>query len=268
MESPQINLKEVIRKKSRLLASIPGLISWLKRIIHQDEINQGLRMFGHLQGTAFATAALEFLDIQVEVSITQALQSDGRYIFASNHPLGGVDGMALIKAVTDMFPEVRFPVNDLLLSVENMQPVFMPINKHGNQDRESAKKLNEAYASLEHQILIFPAGLVSRKINGEIVDLSWQKHFITKAIEYQRDVVPVYIQGMNSSGFYRLANWRKRLRIPFNIEMLYLPDEMFKQKHKTIRIVIGEPISYEIFTKNEASIWADYVKKKVYAGRI
>ncbi len=264
MDTLQINLKEVIRKKSLLLASIPGLVTWLKKIIHQDEINEGLRMFGNLHGTAFVTAALKFLDIQVEVLITEKLKTDGRYIFTSNHPLGGIDGIVFIKAITDIFPEVRFPVNNLLLSIENMQPIFMPINKHGNQDRESVKKLNEAYASLDQQILIFPAGLVSRKIKGEIIDLPWQKHFVHKAIEYKRDVIPVYIEGMNSSRFYRLASWRKRLRIPFNIEMLYLSDEMFKQKHKTIRIIIGKPISHEIFTKKYADNWADYVKKKVY----
>jgi len=111
---------------------------------------------------------------------------------------------------------------------------------------------------------MFPAGLVSRKIEGKIVDLTWQKHFIKKAIEYEREIVPVYIQGRNSNRFYRLANWRKRLGIKANIEMLFLPDEMFRQKNQTIKIVVGKPIHYDGLRNRPPEVWAEFVKREVY----
>jgi len=288
MEILQIDIKEILKKESRFLAKIPFFGAWLKRTIHQDEMNECLRSCGHLHGNAFAAAVLEFFQIRVEVVFTVPLDTQkGRYIFAANHPQGGIDGVALIKAISDTFPEVRFPVNSILLHLKNFDPILLPIKKNqkGSQDRALAEKIKEAYASHDQQILVFPAGLVSRKTKGKIEDLQWKKNFIiTKAIEHERNVVPVYIDGRNSDRFYRFANWRKRLWIKLNIESLYLPDEMFQQKNKTIRIIVGKPISYKIFEKpiDKASkkssgedvkkfpkamywqTWADYIKKKAY----
>ena len=264
MHNIQIDLKKEIEKKSPVLTKIPFLIPWLRRIIHEDGINECLRCGGESSGVAFASPVLDFFGIRIEKKIIAPLDQKGRYIFVANHPLGGLDGVALVKIIGVQFSELRFPVNDLLLAVDRFKPILIPINKHGSQSREAAIKSNEAYASLDQQILMFPAGLVSRKINGKIVDLLWQKNFINKAIEYQRDIVPVYIDGKNSDRFYNLSNWRKRLGIKFNIEMLFLPDEMFKQKNQTIKITIGEPISYTTFSKATAQGDAAFVKNIVY----
>ncbi|MCX6825046.1 MAG: glycerol acyltransferase [candidate division SR1 bacterium] len=261
--NPQIDLKKILQAKSTFLANMPFLVSWLKKTVHEKEINDFLAEYGHLQGIEFAKAVLVFLNVKLELIVTVPLDPQGRYIFVANHPLGGLDGNALIVAISRMYPELKFPVNDILLSIENLSDIFMPINKHGSQGRDAAIQMNEAYAS-DQQILLFPAGLVSRKRDGKIIDLSWQKHFIKKAIEHKRDIVPVYIQGQNSEGFYRLANWRKRLGIPFNIEMLFLPDEMFKQKGNTIKIIIGKPLSYKIFDKEHAQDWCNLTKERVY----
>jgi len=262
----QIDLKKIVEKKSPFLAKRSFFINWLRKVVHENELNEVLRVYGHEQGVSFAAAALEFLKVRVQIEYTVPLDPKGRYVFVANHPLGGLDGVALVKALGEKFPELRFPVNDLLLAIENFQPIFLPVNKLGSQSqsREGAKLLEDACHSQDQQVLMFPAGLVSRKIKGKIVDLPWKKQFVKKAIEHQRDIVPVYIDGRNSNRFYRIANWGKYLRFPL-LAMLYLPDEMFKQKDKTIRIVVGKPISCSTLDVRSAQEEADRIKQKVYA---
>jgi putative hemolysin len=261
----KIDVEQVIRKKNARLAKISWFIRWLKKTVHEDEINDFIANNNHLSGVEFITAVLKFFHVNLEIVIThpEKILPQGSYIFAANHPLGGLDGMALIKAVYDMlFKEIKFPVNDILLAIENLESLFIPIDTTGNrQSRDTVIKMKEAYAS-NQQILIFPAGLVSRKDKGKIEDSQWKKHFIQEAVKFERDVIPVYIDGKNSERFYRLSKWRRFFFLP-NIEMLYLPDEMFRQNNKTIRIVIGKPISYKNFNTS-AQGWADHVKKKVY----
>ena len=145
-----------------------------------------------------------------------------------------------------------------------MSGIFLPVNKHGAQARDAVLMIEEAYSS-GCQILYFPAGLCSRKKRGVIKDLQWQKSFINKAIQHKRDIVPAFFSGRNSNFFYNLANFRKLLGLKANIEMLYLADEMFRQKDKVIRLVFGKPISWETFDKTKSALeWADWVKSVVY----
>lgn len=186
-------------------------------------------------------------------------------MFASNHPLGGLESVVLMDIVSKKFDDFVFIVNDLLMALKPMNSLLVPVNKVGAQTREGVTKVNAAYNS-EKQILFFPAGLVSRKIDGQIVDTTWQKSFVSKAVETKRDIIPVYIAGRNSNFFYRLARLRKFFRIKVNIEMLYLVNETFKQKGRTIKIVFGEPISYTFFDKSRTYLeWAEYLKKKAYS---
>jgi putative hemolysin len=172
--------------------------------------------------------------------------------------------MILIHALGKRFPSVKFPVNDLLMNLPQFDDVFIPVNKHGSQTMDNARKIEEAYAS-DTQILYFPAGLCSRKQKGRIEDLEWKKNFITKAVKHKRNVVPVFFSGRNSSFFYNLAKIRSMLGIGVNVEMLYLVDEMYKQKGQKIVVRVGEPISYETFdSSRNALLWADFVKSKVY----
>jgi len=261
----QIDLKKVIEKKSKFLARFTFIINFLRRLIHEDGINQVLSENRELTGFAFVKGVLKSFRATIKTNFRYPIDENARYVFVANHPLGGLDGVAFIAAISEKFPEIRFPVNDFLLNIKNFDPIFLAINKHGKQDREAVRKINEAYASQNQQILMFPAGLVSRKINGKIVDLEWQKHFITKAIQNKRDIVPVYIDGKNTNRFYRIANWRKWLGIKFNIEMLLLPSEMFKQKNQTITIIVGGAISYQSFDNSMShEEWAQYVKNRVY----
>jgi putative hemolysin len=184
--------------------------------------------------------------------------ANGRFLFASNHPMGGMDGIALISAVGDKFSNMLFPVNDILMNIKGLDTIFIPINKHGSHPRDAAKQMEEAYKS-ESQMLMFPAGLVSRKKKGIIADLEWKKNFLKKAVQHQRDIIPVHVSGRNSNFFYNLANWRKRLGIKANIEMLYLADEMYKQKGQNLTIHFGKPIPWNSITSSEN--YADLAQK-------
>jgi len=257
--------KAIAQKNPRLLRALPGfVIRYLKRTIHQDELNEIIRLYGHMSGVDFVKNALAFMQVTYETYGLENIPAEGRFIFVSNHPLGGLDGLVFIKVIGEIFPEIRFPVNDLLLNIPGLNSIFLPINKHGQQSRDAVRAIEEAYAS-DAQILYFPAGLCSRKRKGRIVDLEWKKHFITKAVEYKRDVIPVYFSGKNSNFFYNLSNLRILLGIKANLEMIYLPDEMFRQKGKKLSLTIGPPMPYTLFDKSRTPAqWAEYVKERVY----
>ncbi|MDE5586678.1 MAG: 1-acyl-sn-glycerol-3-phosphate acyltransferase [Muribaculaceae bacterium] len=246
----QLDIEAILRKripvsKQRL---IPGfLYGALSRLIHQDELNEILRVTYPSQGSEFSRKVLKHLDINVEVEGVENLPSpDHRVVFASNHPLGGLDGIALIAVLGQRYGDgnIRFLVNDLLMNVEPLGNVFLPINKYGSQARAAAEAINAEYAS-NRQIVIFPAGLVSRlHPGGEVYDLKWQKAFVQKAIENGRDIVPVRFVALNRKRFYRLAKWRKKLGIKVNLEQATLPAELCASRGKRFRIIIGKPISF------------------------
>ena len=245
----QLDIEGILRKRipSRKQKFIPGfLYGALSRLIHQDELNEMLRIGYPSQGSEFSRKVLEHLDIEVTVEGAENLPAkDRRVVFASNHPLGGLDGIALIAVLGQRYGDenIRFLVNDLLMNVEPLGTVFLPINKYGSQARAAAEAINAEYAS-DRQIVIFPAGLVSRlHPGGEVHDLKWQKAFVQKAIENDRDIIPVRFVALNRKRFYRLAKCRKKLGIKVNIEQATLPAELCASRGKRFRIIIGQPIS-------------------------
>lgn len=218
-------------------------IGWLERIICQDELNAMLRAGYPARGSEFARRILNHLGISVEINGLDNLP-DGRFMFASNHPLGALDGIALIAVLGEKYGDdgVRFLVNDLLMNVEPLRDVFLPINKFGSQSRNAAKSIAEELNSGK-QIVQFPAGLVSRlHPDGKIRDLEWKKSFVAKAIETDRDIVPIFFDGLNSMTFYKTAKWRKKLKIKVNLEQALLPSEICKSRGKSFRIIFGNPI--------------------------
>ena len=262
----QIDVGKVLGSKNPALARvIPSFaVNYLKRIIHQDDINTILRNFGHLKDVEFIGPTLDFMGISYKAFGVENIPKEGRYFFVSNHPLGGLDGLVFMNELGKYYRNIKFPVNDLLMNLENLSGIFLPINKHGGQAKDAIRKLDETYAS-DSQILYFPAGLCSRKNHGEIKDLAWHKSFITKAIQHKRDVVPAFFSGRNSNFFYNLSNIRKFVGIKANIEMLYLPDEMFRQKQKDIFLAFGKPIPWQTFDGSRSPVeWADWVKSKSY----
>lgn len=246
----EIDLHKILRERMPRNVGrwIPGfMISALERLIHQKELNEMLRVGHPAEGSEFARRILEHLEVTIEVEGFDILP-EGRYMFASNHPLGGLDGIALISLLGGRYGDdnVRFLVNDMLMNIGPLSCVFLPVNKFGKQGREAAKVISEALAS-DRQILQFPAGLVSRlHDDGSIADLEWQKSFVTKSIEHKRDIVPVRFEGLNRRRFYRIARLRKRSGIKINLEQVLLPGEVFASRGKRFRIVFGTPISWEI----------------------
>ncbi len=261
-----IDLEKVIGGKSpRLLKVMPRfLISYLKRVIHQTELNSDIWDNRDIFGVDFATNILASFGAIVSSSGLSNLPQEGKQILVSNHPLGGLDGMALMSEVGKARRDIILPVNDLLLYLPNLRELFIPVNKHGS-NAENIRLFNEAFAS-DSLIVYFPAGLVSRKNKGAIKDLEWKKTFLTKAQKFGRDIIPTHVSGKNTDFFYNLANWRKRLKIKANIEMLYLVDEMYKQKDQTVHITFGEPVPIGYFDKQHtASQWAQLLREYVYA---
>ena len=265
-EPQKIDVEKVLYSKNPALRKVLPrcIVSYLKRIVHQDQLNDFLEKYGHLKDAALIEVGLNHFEIKFKVSGIENIPDSGRFIFVSNHPLGGLDGLVFIYELSKIFPDIKFPVNDILTNIENLSGIFLPINKHGSQARTAAQMLESGYES-DSQILYFPAGLCSRKKNGVIRDLPWQKSFITKAIQHKRDIVPAYFSGRNSNFFYNLANIRKFLGIKTNIEMFFLADEMFRQKDKEISLVFGKPILWETFDKSRSAMeWADWVKSRSY----
>ncbi|MDE5702074.1 1-acyl-sn-glycerol-3-phosphate acyltransferase [uncultured Bacteroides sp.] len=262
-----IDIDKVLREKApKYYKYIPKfVVSYLKRIVHQEELNVFLRESRDKEGVDFLKACLEFLDAKIVVKGEENLPKEGLYTFVSNHPLGGQDGVALGYVLGSFYDgKVKYMVNDLLMNLHGLAPLCIPINKTGKQAKDFPKMVEAGFLS-DNQLIMFPAGLCSRRRNGVIRDLDWKKTFIVKSVQFQRDVVPVHFEGRNSDFFYNLANICKFLGIKFNIAMLYLADEMLKNRHKTFTVTIGKPIPWQTFDKSKTPVeWAEYVKDIVY----
>lgn len=262
-----LDVNKVIKSKSPgLHEKIPRfVIRWIEKIIHQDEMNGFMEEHIHDSSVDFATHAIAFFKATISVENPENIPRAGRYIVVSNHPLGGIDGLALISTVGQYRKDIKFPVNDILMQITPMRDIFVPINKHGKNKQEVIMQFNEIFES-DDLILYFPAGLCSRRQKEGIRDLQWKKTVIAKARETHRDIIPVFFDGRNSNRFYNLSYWRTRLGIKANLEMIFLPDEAFRQKGKNFNIIFGKPISYTQFdnTKDDQE-WANWLKKQVYA---
>ena len=260
-----IDLKRIISTKSPALARmLPGFVlAYLKKVIHQDELNDIIYRNRFRFGLDFIDRLIEEFQTKVIVTGLEKIPREGRYILVSNHPLGGLDGIALMSVVGKVRRDIIFPVNDLLMNLPSLKELFAPINKHGS-NRENIRIIEDVLAS-DAFILYFPAGLVSRKQGKKIIDLEWKKSVIVWAKKHRRDILTVHIEARNTNFFYNLAKLRTFLRIKQNIEMLYLVDEMFKQKDKKINITIGDVIPYSVFDNTHTDIdWANVLKGKVY----
>ncbi len=265
-----IDIDQILRSKMGSKAKyLPGfVVNWLKRLVHEDEVNRFLWESRDMQGTEWLEECVKYLDMHVTIEGKENLpdKNDGKlYTFVSNHPLGGQDGVCLGAIIGNHYDgKFRYLVNDLLMFLPGLKPVSIGINKTGRQGRNFPRMVEEGFSSDNH-ILMFPAGLNSRDIDGVIRDLPWKKTFITKSVEHHRDVVPIYFSGRNSKRFYRLAKWQKKLGLKVNIAMLFLVDEMYRNVHKNYRIVIGKPIPWQTFDERKTPMeWAKFVQDRVY----
>jgi len=266
-----IDVQDILLAKAPKIAKrIPSfVVKALSKLIHQDGINQFLKENEDVTGVDFMSRVVDYFHLQYSITGEDNLPDfNSKCIFASNHPLGGADGACLASFLGNRYERrIKYIVNDLLYFLKPVQSIFVPINKHGSQARVAAQALNDAFSSSD-QIITFPAGLCSRKIKGKICDLEWKKMLVVKSFEYQRDIIPVFFEAKNSNLFYTIANIRQKLNIKFNIEMLFLPHELFKlRKAKTTPFIIhfGKPIPWQTFDSSQSpQQWTDWVKQTVY----
>lgn len=265
-EEKFIDVSRLIKSKNpKLLKWLPRfVINYLKRILHQEEINAFLKVNKEKRNLEFCDEVMKYFNITVQVNGIHSIPKTGPVILVMNHPLGGMDGIAFISAIMRYRPDLKFIVNDLLMNVENLKDLFIGVNKHGKNNVSVRTQINNAFDA-DHALCIFPAGLVSRKKNGQIRDLEWKKTFVNYARLLNRQVVPIYIDGKLSPFFYRLYSFRKFLGIKANIEMLYLSNELFKQRDCLITFHIGQAINSKDFYANLNEVQAaQKYKKAVY----
>lgn len=266
MQEKFIDIEKIIKDKNpKLLKVLPSFIlNYLKRVAHQDDINEILHDFRNIHDYEFCAALIKRLNIKTTVTGLENIPKDGGFIFASNHPLGGMDAMALVTVIEPYRKDVKFIVNDILLNLKNLNGIFTGVNKHGGNTKTSLKMVDELFAS-DRAVFVFPAGMVSRRKKGIIADLEWKKTFISRAKKHNKTIVPVYVNGNLSNFFYRLSNIRMALGVKANLEMLYLADESFKQQGKTLNIIFGKPIPVSQFDDSKSDKeWSKWMEEKVH----
>lgn len=264
---PKIDIGAVLAAKApRASRFIPGfVVRWLKRVVHEREVNEIIESYWGLPPREFIRAFFEYMRITYTAEGLERLDPSGRYLFASNHPFGGMDGLMLADVIMERFGDARVVVNDLLMHVEPLQGLWIPVNKHGSQSAGYARRYDEAFASAL-PLLTFPAGMCSRRKKGEVGDPQWKPNFVKRARLAEREIVPVFVEGELSNFFYRLSNIRTALHVPFNIEMLWLSDEMFRQRGRNFRIRFGEPVPWsELDACGSLREQADCVRTKTYS---
>lgn len=259
-----VDIKRILREKKPGMARwVPGfLIDWLERVVRLEKINYVLANHGTEPPMQFIRSTLDYIGVSYTMHGLENIPADGQVIFAANHPLGGLDGLMLAEGVAPYVPSVKLIVNDLLMNLAPLAPIFAPVNKHGAQSADYARQIIGMYKS-DAAVITFPAGLCSRLVHGKVTDPPWKRNFISKASDSGRRIIPVYIDGANSKFFYRFARLRKWLRVKLNLEMLFLPKEMFDQKGKHLDIYIGEPVT--LSREHSHREWAEIIRRKAYA---
>lgn len=264
-----VDVEQVLRAKmGGKAALVPRFaVNWLKRIIHQDQVNAFLIEHQNEEGLEWLHSALDYMDLHLTVRGEDNLPANGagRYTFVSNHPLGGIDGVVIGTLLGDRYEgRVRYLLNDLLMNLPGLRPLGVPVNKTGAQNRQTVRLVDEVFQS-DNQVILFPAGLCSRLIKGKVQDLPWKKTVIQKSVESHRDIVPMHFYGENSRRFYRIANVGKRLGLKFNIAMLFLVDEVYRNLHQTFELHIGKPIPWQTFDRTRTpQQWAQWLRARVY----
>ena len=262
----KVDIALVLQDKAPKLAKkLPRwVVDWLRRVIHEDDLNHIYDNYWNLAPQPFIQACFRDWNVTYSIEGLDRLPRDGRYLFVSNHPFGGMDGLMLSDKLISHFGDVRVVVNDLLKVVSPLEELWIPVNKHGSQKAEYARRFEEAFFG-DKPILTFPAGLCSRYIDGRIQDTPWKNNFLKKAYASRRTIVPIFVEGRLSNFFYGLHRVRKALGVKANIEMLWLVDEMFAQHDRHFRIRVGEPIALsDLQAVGDLGEQTEWVRKKCY----
>lgn len=268
-EAKLINVEEAIRQKAP--KQYPKIPKWLFKftswLICQREMNDTIIALRDKEGVDFAEGMCKRLNVKYNLHGMENIPEEGRFVFVSNHPLGAFDGISYINVLGRRFPHFKVIVNDLLMYIVGLQPVFLPVNTLGRQKRQDMEAIDQAFNDPDMQVMTFPAGFCSRYIDGRIQDVEWKKSVITQAVESQRDIIPMHFEGRNSITFYFVEWLRRKLGMKFNIGLILLPWQMMKTaKNKTFTITIGKPIPWQTFTDRQKSPaeWAAWLREQTY----
>ncbi len=222
----------------------------LKKLLHEDDFNAVINKNQHLRGFAFLDKLLSYFSFNYQVgnSAYNNIPSEGRLLIVANHPIGTLDGLALVKLVRSVRPDVRIVANRVLSHMEPLQSIFLPVDVLTDK-----KGLKDSYqtmlAALENEeaIIIFPAGEVSRITPKGIRDGKWQTGFLKMAKKARCPILPIYIKAKNSALFYSMSTLYKPLGT------MLLVKEMFNKKGQEIKFKIGAPIPFAAFENSEES---------------
>lgn len=265
-ESLFVDINKILGPK--LSKKLPGfVIRFLKRRIHQDQMNEAIMQAKCPVGAGFFDDALNYLNITYRTRGESNLDSNKHYIFACNHPLGGPEALIIGSVFHRLYGDgFKVPVTPLLAHLKPLAQFFVPVNNlSSKQSRDLGQRIADMFSS-DQQVLVFPAGLCAKKIKGKVTEMPWKKMFVTQARRHQRDVVPVHISGHNSRWYFFLSRLSKLLRLKINIGMLYLVDELFKQCGNEFVITFGKPVPYETFDRSKSDLqWASEIKDQVEA---
>ena len=256
-----LDVNEVLGPKLR--KKLPRFaVNFIKRRIHQDEINDCIMKAEHYCGCGFFDEALDYIGITYRIRGEENLDKTKKYIFACNHPLGGPEALIIGSVFRRLYGDgFKVPVNQLLANMKPLKEFFVPVNAlSAKQSRDLGVRIAEMFSS-DSQVLVFPSGTCSKKIKGKVTEMPWKKMFITQSRKYERDIVPIHISGCNSRLYYFLSWLSRILKLKINIGMILLVDELFNKAGEEFVISIGKPISYETFDKSKNDIqWAAEIK--------
>jgi hypothetical protein len=261
-----IDIEKAIRNsKSGFVRSLPRFIVVLiEKLIRQDEMNEVIFRNKDLTGVPFVNNVLNDWNVKIDIKGSENVPESGRFVFVANHPVGGMDALSFLSTIYSFFPDVVSPSNELFNYIPNLHPVILGVNVFGTNTKDTVNSFNRLFES-DSQIMIFPAGIVSRRVRGVISDPPWQKTFVTKSVQFKRDIIPVHISGRNSNLFYFVDRLRKFLGIKMSIEIILLPREMHHQRNSTVTMTIGKPIPWQgITTEKNHNEWAASIKQLVY----
>ncbi len=229
-------LPDFRNKKKRLYKTT---VTVLKKILHQDEINQFIDTHRHLEGLEFLDAVLDHFDFKYSLSNRDRanIPAQGRVIIVANHPLGSLDGLALLKMIAEIRPDVKIVATNVLSQVKPLENLFLSVDNLSTKANHIAglKKILSTLRQ-EQAVIMFPTGEVSRIRPQGVRDGKWKTGFVSMAYKTSSPVVPVYINGKNSTLFYSMSTLYK----PLGTLMLVM--EMFNKQDQEISFRVGKPI--------------------------
>ncbi len=263
----QLDIKKIIRNQpNKIVRNLPNfIINKIKKSFHENEINEILKKNRNKYGLDFLYGVMEHMNYKIKAFNEDLIPNKGQFIFAGNHPFGGVDYGAVASVISRKFKKTKLVANEVFLHVENAKDLFLPVSTLKKNEQEKIDNIDRSLAEDDTQILIFPAGKVSRKVKGVIDDGFWHRSFIRNSISFKRDIIPFFVFGENSKKFYRWARVRKFFGIKANLEFFLLPGEVFKKRNAEVKLVFGKPIPYTTFNDSKTHLeWAQVVKSQVY----